>query len=63
MKLTTAARKKIKAKNFALRGRRYPIDTVNRGRNALARVSEYGTDAEQATVRRRVHAKYPSMGQ
>ena len=33
-----------------------------KGRNALARVSQHGTSAEKATVRRKVHAKYPSIG-
>lgn len=62
VKLTTEARKKIKAKNFALPGRRYPIEDASHARNALARVSEYGSAAEQATVRRKVHRKYPAIG-
>lgn len=62
MKLTYAARKKIKGKNFALPGRRYPIEDAAHGRNALARVSQHGTPEEKAIVRRKVHAKYPSIG-
>ena len=61
-KLTAAARKKISGKNFALPGRKYPIEDASHARNALARVSEYGTPAEKATVRKKVAAKYPSMG-
>ena len=61
-KLTTKARKAISSKNFALPGRRYPIEDRPHARNALARVSQFGTPEEKATVRRRVHAKYPSMG-
>jgi hypothetical protein len=61
-KLTAAARKKISGKNFALPGRRYPIEDKNHARDALARVSEYGTPAEKATVRLKVAAKYPRMG-
>ncbi len=62
MKLTTRARKAIPTKEFALPGRRYPIENPSHARNALARVSGNGTPAEKAAVRRKVHAKYPSIG-
>lgn len=62
MKLTTEARKKIKGKNFALPNRRYPIEDANHARNALARVSEFGSSSEKAMVRRKVKAKYPGIG-
>lgn len=62
MKLTTEARKKIKGKNFALPGRRYPIEDASHARNALSRVSQYGSAAEKATVRHKVHSKYPGIG-
>jgi hypothetical protein len=29
----------------------------------LARVSQHGTAAEKATVRRKVHEKYPGIGE
>lgn len=61
-KLTAKARKKIAGKNFALPGRRYPIEDKAHARNALARVSQHGTAAEKATVRRKVASKYPGMG-
>lgn len=61
-KLTTAARKKIKGSNFALPGRRYPIEDASHARNALARVSQFGTPSEKAEVRAKVHHKYPGMG-
>lgn len=61
-KLTAAARKKIAPKNFALPGRRYPIEDRSHAANALARVSQHGTASEKATVRAKVHAKYPGMG-
>ena len=61
-KLTTATRNAIKAKNFALSGRRYPIEDASHARNALARVSQNGTPSEKAKVRAKVHKKYPSMG-
>lgn len=62
-KLTAAARKKIAPKNFALPGGRYPIEDKSHARNALARVSQNGTPAEKAAVRRKVGAKYPGMVQ
>ncbi len=61
-KLTASARKHIKAKNFALPGRRYPIEDAGHARNALSRVSGNGTPAEKAKVRRAVHRKYPGIG-
>lgn len=61
-KLTAKARKNISTKNFALPGRRYPIHDMSHARNALSRVAQHGTPAEKATVRRKVHAKYPSIG-
>lgn len=60
-KLTTTGRKHIKAENFALPGKRYPIHDMAHARNALARVSQYGTPAEKARVRKAVYAKYPSL--
>ena len=39
----------------------YPVDTPGRARNALARVAQNGTPAQQAQVRAKVKAKYPSI--
>jgi hypothetical protein len=61
-KLTTAGRKRIKPKNFALPGRRYPIEDRAHARNALARVSQFGSSSEKARVRAAVKRKYPSIG-
>ena len=61
-KLTAATRKKIPTKDFALKGRRYPIENKSHARNALSRVSQNGSPAEKAEVRAEVHAKYPGMG-
>lgn len=61
-KLTAKARKAIPKKDFALPGGRYPIEDKSHARNALSRVSGNGTPEEKATVRRKVHAKYPSIG-
>jgi hypothetical protein len=63
LKLTAAARDKIPGKSFALPGRRYPINDENHARNALARVSGNGSPAEKATVKAKVKAKFPRIGQ
>jgi hypothetical protein len=60
-KLTYKKRKKLPAKAFALKGGRYPIEDKAHARNALARVSQHGTAAEKAAVRRKVHGKYPDI--
>ena len=60
-KLGEAARKRIPSGEFALTGRRYPIEDKAHARNALARVSQKGTPAEKAAVRRKVGQVYPSL--
>ena len=69
--ITTAGRRGLGSKQFALPGRdpgrpgvkgRYPIDTIERARNALARVSQYGSADEKARVRCAVARKYPQIG-
>ncbi len=62
-KLTAATRKKIPTSAFALPGRRYPIEDEAHARNALARVSQDGTPAEKAAVRRKVSRLYPGLKQ
>lgn len=59
--LTSKARKHIKEENFALPGRRYPIHDQAHARNALARVAQNGTPAEQAAVKKAVYAKFPAL--
>ncbi len=60
-KLTTEARKHISSKDFALSGRRYPIENAGHARNALARASQHASPGEKATIRHKVHAKYPGI--
>jgi hypothetical protein len=60
--LTASSRKAIPTGQFALPGRRYPIEDPAHARNALSRVSQNGTPAEKATVRAKVHRKFPSIG-
>jgi hypothetical protein len=61
-KLTAAKRNKLPSSVFAEPGKRkYPLDTKNRAKNALARVSQHGSPAEKAAVRRKVHGKFPGI--
>lgn len=60
--LTSKARKALPSRVFALPGRRYPINDPAHARNALARVSQYGTPSEKSRVRAAVHRRYPSIG-
>lgn len=63
-KLTSKKRNSLKSSQFAEPGKRkYPISDPSHARNALARVSQHGTAAEKASVRKKVHAKYPSIGE
>ena len=61
-KLTTKARKALPRGDFALPGRRYPLNDPYHARNALARVSQHGSPAEKSKVRAAVHRKYPGIG-
>jgi hypothetical protein len=68
-KLTATARKHIKKSNFALPKERskthgkggYPIHDIEHARNALSRVSTFGSEAEKKAVRAKVYAKYPGL--
>jgi hypothetical protein len=61
--LTAQDRKKLGKKSFALPGKRkYPIPDEAHARNALARVAQHGTPAEQKKVRAAVEKRYPGIG-
>lgn len=68
--LTAAQRKRIPKSSFAVPSKRsksggsggYPIPDEAHARNALSRVSQYGTPAEKAQVRAKVAAKFPNIG-
>ena len=61
-KLTYKAREKLKSGSFVYpKERRYPIHDLAHARNALARVSTYGTPAEKARVKGAVYRKYPEL--
>ena len=59
--LTTKQRKKLPKKSFALPGRKYPIPDKVHARAALSRASANASPAQQATIKRKVKAKFPSM--
>lgn len=61
-KLTTKQRDKLPSSQFALPNGRYPINDPNHARNALSRVSQFGSPLEKQLVRRAVHSKYPDIG-
>ena len=61
-RLTAKARNKIPSKDFAGPDRSYPIEDKAHARNALSRVSQFGTSALKAKVRAKVHAKFPDIG-
>lgn len=69
--LSSKQRNALPSKSFALPGKgegksgkgsgSYPIDTPARARNALARGAQNASPAEQATIKRKVAAKYPGI--
>lgn len=62
MKLTSKKRNSLSKKSFAEpRKRAYPIEDKSHARNALARVSQFGSSADKALVRAKVHKKYPGI--
>lgn len=61
MKLTAHARNDIKPSNFALPGRRYPIEDKGHAEAALSDVSRVGTPQQKEQVRDKVAAKYSGL--
>lgn len=67
-----AQRKALPKKAFALPAKKtaenpagqgaYPIPDASHARNALARVSQHGSNEQKAEVRAKVHAKFPAIG-
>lgn len=72
-RLTAANRRALPSSEFALPGQgegpkgkgagSYPINDLGHARNALARAAQHASPAEQATIRRKVHAKFPDIGE
>lgn len=61
--ITATARSKMKSSEFAGPDRSYPIPDKSHARNALSRVSQFGSSSEKAKVRAKVHKKFPSIGE
>ncbi len=71
-KLSSAERQALPKSDFALPGKgtgpkgagsgSYPIPDASHARNALARVSQHGSQAQKAQVRAKVHSKFPAIG-
>lgn len=59
--LTAKQREAIPTKDFALPGRRYPIEDKAHARNALARGAQHATPAELSTIKSKVKSKYPDI--
>lgn len=60
-KLTAKTRDALPAQDFAGPDRSYPVNDMSHAQNALARVSQFGTDALKKAVSAKVHKKFPSL--
>jgi hypothetical protein len=61
-KLNAKKRNSLPSTDFAVPGRRYPVNDASHARNALARVAQHGSPKEKAEVRAKVHSKFPGIG-
>ena len=61
-KLTAGKRNALPGKAFAGPDRSYPVNDMSHARNALSRVSQFGTAELKARVRAKVHKKFPTIG-
>lgn len=62
--LTQKKRDNLRASSFVFpKTRSYPIHDEAHARNALARVSQFGSAEEKAAVRRAVAKRYPGIAQ
>lgn len=60
---TVKGRAQMPASDFGLPGpKKYRIDDAPHARAALARAAANATPAQQAQIKRRVKAKFPSIG-
>lgn len=59
--LDAKKRNSLDDSDFAMPGRKYPIDTPERARSALARVEQFGSDSDKSKVLAAVKKKYPDM--
>ncbi len=62
--ITAAKRHSLPSSDFVFPEKEaYPIDTAGRARNALSRVSQFGSPEEKAKVRAKVRKDWPSIKQ
>jgi len=61
-KLTSAQRNALPDSAFAGPNRSYPINDASHARNALSRVSQFGSPELKAKVRAKVHSKFSRIG-
>ena len=62
MAISAAKRRSLPSSSFGLPGqKKYPLDTPGRARNALSRAAQNASPSQQATIKRKVKAKYPSI--
>jgi len=67
-KLSYREKKHMRKKDVVFKSKKgksgaYPIEDKAHARNALSRVSAFGSSAEKARVRAAVHSKYPGIGE
>lgn len=62
-RLTAKDRAGLPANEFAGPDRSYPVPDASHARNALARVSQYGTADLKRKVREKVYRKFPDIKQ
>lgn len=61
-RLTYRERQRLPSSAFVYpRTRRYPIEDIRHGRNAIARAHQFGSPGTIRTVERTVHREYPSI--
>ena len=62
-RLTSKERSGLPGSVFAGPDRSYPVQDASHARNALARVSQFGTADLKKKVREKVHRKFPDIQQ
>lgn len=61
-KLSSSKRNNMSSSEFAFPSdRSYPINDKNHARNALARGAQHLSSSDEATLKRKVHKKYPDI--
>lgn len=59
--LDAKKRGQLKSEDFALPPDGYPMQDIAHARNALARAAQHATPDEQATIKKRVYARWPQL--